>query len=97
MADMVRQNSAAMQEISSVLSGVTEALSVISTTLKPEVVTKEVTVEVPVRIDYDFAVNRDEDGLITTIDLIDGPRKAAIATFRRDKDYRVTSITTRSV
>lgn len=99
MLDMVRQNALAMQEFARAVSGVTEALS--SFPREPETVTKtetrEVPVEVPVRIDYEFKVNRNKDGLISTVDLMDGDRVAGVATFKRNKDYQVTSINTRKV
>lgn len=94
MLAMSQQNAEVWQQT---IAGLSTAIASISENLKPETVYKDVPVEVPTPIDYDFAVNRDDDGLISTIDLMDGARKAGVATFKRDKDYRVTSITTRSV
>lgn len=93
---MQQQNNDVWQQT---IAGLSSAISSVATTLKPEPVIKEVPVEVPTyaKPDYQFSVNRDKDGLVTSVDLMDGERKAGIATFNRDKDYRVTNITTRSV
>lgn len=97
LADMVRQNAAVMQEVVAALSGITTSLSSIPEAFQPKTITKEVTVEVPIRIDYEFKVNRDDDGLVSTVDMMNDGRVAGIATFKRNKDHKVTSINTRKV
>jgi sortase (surface protein transpeptidase) len=50
-----------------------------------------------VRGDIEFVAHRNSDGLIQSIDMVESGRVVRVATFNRDRDYRVTSVSTRTL
>jgi hypothetical protein len=84
---LVQQHSvAAMEKLSLAIASLAQNMSPPSAPPAPAVA----------RQDFQFQITRNSDGLVSSVALLSNDRLAATAVFNRDKDHRVTSITTRN-